>query len=365
MITYVTAEGSSSMPVCSQLLGRRLGVRELRTDVYLGMEEKFNVPLLSFGAVKELWRDLRFLVALNRAGGGLVHLSNHHQGRYGPFLRSPFIITVHDLIRYFDLHGSEPLIERPDFRERFFLGLDFLGIRRAVRVIAVSRHTKSDLIEHLGIPEEKISVVYHGLDHGLYRPVSGPRPVPYPYILYVGAEHPRKNLHTLLRAFRRLKRDGRFRELKLVKIGKAGDPEAEFRRPTLDEIGRLRLERDVVFAGFVPQERMPLYYSHAECLAFPSLYEGFGLPPLEAMACGCPVVSSNASAIPEVVGDAAVTLDPLDDAALADALGRVLTDASHRRHMIGRGLERAALFSWEKAAQETLRVYEQVKREIA
>ena len=341
-----------------------MGVRELRTDVYLGMEERFDVPLLGFGAARQLWRDLRFVVALNRAGGGLVHLSNHHQGRYGPFLRSPFVITVHDLIRYFDLHGSEPLIERPDLRERLLLRLDYLGIRRALRVIAVSRYTKSDLMEHLRIPEEKISVVYHGLDHGLYRPVSGPRPVPYPYVLYVGAEHPRKNAPTLLRAFSRLKRDGRFRELKLVKVGKAGDPETAFRPPVLREIERLRLKPDVVFAGFVPQERMPLYYAHAECLAFPSLYEGFGLPLMEAMACGCPVVSSNASAVPEVVGDAAITVDPLDDAALAGALRRVLTDASRRRRLIGRGLERAALFSWEKAAQETLRVYEQVEREL-
>jgi glycosyltransferase involved in cell wall biosynthesis len=110
---------------------------------------------------------------------------------------------------------------------------------------------------------------------------------------------------------------------------------------------------------------MPLYYSHAECFAFPSSYEGFGLPPLEAMACGCPVVSSNASAVPEVVGDAAITVDPLDDAALADALGRVLTYTSIRRRMIGRGLARAALFSWEKAALETLRVYEQAEKELA
>jgi glycosyltransferase involved in cell wall biosynthesis len=253
LVTYVTAEGTSSMPVTSQLLGERLGVRELHTDVYLGMEERFNIPLLGFRAARAFWRDLQLVVDINRAGG-LVHLSNHHQGRYGAFLRSPYLITVHDLIRYFDLKRSEPLIERPDVRERFLLRLDFLGIRRAVRIVAVSQHTKSDLVEHLGVPEEKINVVYHGLDRNLYHPVNAPRPVPYPYLLYVGSEHPRKNISTLLRAFSRIKRDRRFRELKLVKVGKAGDPEADFRRPVLDEIKQLRLEPSVIFAGFVPQE---------------------------------------------------------------------------------------------------------------
>lgn len=352
------------MDVCSQLLEQRLGVHQFRTDIYQDVAREFNTPLLSLTTVRAFRRELRFVMALNRIGG-LLHLSNQHLGRYGACLRVPFLITVHDLVRYLDLTGSEPLIHRPNLRDRFYLRLDYFGIRQAVHVIAISRHTERDLMEHLGIPEEKISVVYNGLDHGLYRPVSGLRPVPYPYILYVGSEQPRKNVPTLLRALRRLKQDERFRDLKLVKIGKPGGPEADFRRPVIDEIERLGLGPDVIFTGYVPQERMPLYYSHAECFAFPSLYEGFGLPLLEAMACGCPVVSSNVSAIPEVVGEATIMVDPLDDASLAAGMRRILTDEACRRDLVARGLKRASLFSWEKAAREILQVYEQVDEELA
>ncbi len=367
MITYVVTDGDSSIDVCSQLLARRLGAREFHTDIFQQVAEQFGAPLFSSTTAKALWEESRFVVALNRIGG-LLHLSNHHLGRYGVFLRSPFIVTVHDLMRYLDLttndEGDEPLIHRPNLRDRAYLKFDYLGIRRAVHLIAISRQTKTSLVEHLGVPEEKVSVVHNGIDHDLYRPTSGPSPVHYPYVLYVGTEQPRKNLRTLLRAFSRLKRDRRFGELKLVKIGKAGGPEANFRGRTLEEVERLGLGRDVVFTGYVPQERMAHYYSRAECLALPSLYEGFGLTPLEAMSCGCPVVSSNAVAIPEVVGDAALTVDPLDEAALASALRNVLTDEARRKEMIARGLNRASLFSWERAARETLQVHERVQGEI-
>jgi glycosyltransferase involved in cell wall biosynthesis len=341
-------------------------VREFHTDIFQQVTERFNTPLFSLPTLEALRREVRFVVALNRIGG-LLHLSNQHLGRYGVFLRSPFIVTVHDLMRYLDLttdvEGDEPLIHRPNLRDRAYLKFDYLGIRRAVHLIAISWQTKTSLVRHLGVPEEKISVVYNGIDRDLYRPASGPSPVHYPYVLYVGTEQPRKNLRTLLRAFSRLKQDRRFGELKLVKVGKAGGPEADFRGRTLEEVERLGLGRDVVFTGYVPQERMPHYYSRAECLALPSLYEGFGLTPLEAMSCGCPVVSSNAGAIPEVVGDAALTVDPLDEAALASALGNVLTDETRRKEMIARGLNRAGLFSWERAARETLQVYERVQGE--
>ena len=367
MTTYVVTDGDSSIDVCSQLLARQLGVREFHTDIFQEVAEQFGAPLFGSTTAKALPKELRFVVALNRIGG-LLHLSNHHLGRYGVFLRGPFIVTVHDLMRYLDLttsvEGDEPLIHRPNLRDRLYLRLDYLGIRRAVHLVAISRHTETGLVEHLGVPEEKISVVHNGIDHDLYRPASVPSPVPYRYVLYVGTEQPRKNLRTLLRAFSRLKQDRRFGGLKLVKIGKAGGPEADFRRRTLEEVERLGLGRDVVFEGYVPQELMPHYYSRAECLALPSLYEGFGLTPLEAMACGCPVVSSNAGAIPEVVGDAALTVDPLDEAALASALGNVLTDEARRKEMIARGLNRASLFSWERAARETLQVYERVQEGI-
>ncbi|BBL81179.1 glycosyl transferase family 1 [Rubrobacter xylanophilus] len=362
-VTYVSADGSGSMPTCSRQLAERLGVPEFRTGVWFRTVRDLDAPALSLATLRALREDLRLAWTLNSLGG-VLHLSHHHLGRYGLFLSRPFLITVHDMIRYLDLTGERLLIQPLNARERLFLRMDYAGIRRALRVVAVSEHTRSDVVRRLGIPEERVRVIHNGLDHGLYRPVRGPRPLANPYVLFVGAEHPRKNLKTLLGAFAALKRDRRFRRLKLLKVGDAGNPEAHFRRPVEKEIRRLGLRGEVVFAGRVPQELMPLYYSHAECLAFPSLYEGFGLPPLEAMACGCPVVASNASAVPEVAGEAALLADPRDPRALAGALERVLSDGGLRRSLSRRGFARASLFTWERAARETRLLYEEVLEEL-
>ena len=174
---------------------------------------------------------------------GIVHLPNQHLGRYGFFLKAPYIITVHDLIRYFDFKGYGTFIHHPNRRDRFYLSLDYRGIKKAARIIAVSQTTKHDLVEHLAIPEEHISVVYEGIDHRLFKPTSR-RLVDYPYILFVGSEHPRKNLPTLLRAFKRLKEQPRFRNLKLVKVGKAGGPEIDFRSQTVHIMNSLNLNQD-------------------------------------------------------------------------------------------------------------------------
>jgi len=223
----------------------------------------------------------------------------------------------------------------------------------------VSRATKRDLVQHLGIPEERISVVYEGIDHRLLKPTSR-RLTQYPYLLFVGSEHPRKNFARLLRAFTRLKREREFKDLKLLKVGKAGGPEAEFRKHTLQVINELNILGDVVFTDYVAEEDLPAYYSGAECFILPSLYEGFGFPPLEAMACGCPVIVSNVTSLPEIAGEAAIKVDPYDINEIAGALRQVLTDVNLRQELISKGLERAGQFSWEKTARGTLEVYESV-----
>jgi glycosyltransferase involved in cell wall biosynthesis len=286
-----------------------------------------------------------------------VHLPNQHFGRYASSLREPFVITVHDLIRYFDmLRPGAVSIARPNMRDRLYLSADYAGVRRARAVIANSRATKSDIVRHLGIPGDQVFVIYLGIDHTQFRPVDR-RLASSPYILFVGTEQPRKNFSMLLAAFSLIKSDCRFRDLKLLKVGAAGGVEAHFRESTNATIRRLGLEEDVIIAGRVPGEDLPAYYSGAMCLVMPSLSEGFGYPPLEAMACGCPVVISSCEALVEVAGDAAEVADVSSAEALAAAILPVMNDSARRRLLVERGLRRAADFSRERAAAQTRQVY--------
>ena len=351
------------MDIYARKLAEHLDVPKLYSDIYPKVAEQFNIPALSPAALKALWQDWHFIRKLNKLDG-IVHLPNHHLGRYGFFLKVPYIITVHDLIRYFDLKGYGTFIHHPNRRDRFYLSLDYRGVKKATRIIAVSQTTKHDLVKHLDIPEERISVIYEGIDHQVFKPTSR-RLVDYPYVLFVGSEHPRKNLARLLRAFSRLKSQRRFKDLKLLKVGKAGGPEAEFRKHTLQAINELNIPSDVVFTDYVAEEDLPAYYSSAECFILPSLYEGFGLPPLEAMACGCPVIVSNRASLPEVTGEAAVKVDPLRTYSIASALEVVLTDERLKRELVSKGLERARQFSWEKAARETMEVYQSVECSVS
>lgn len=362
MVTLVVTIGRGSQDIYSQKLAEKLSVPKICTDIYQKSCELFSIPLFCKASVETLWHDFHFIRMLNKLNG-IVHLPNQHLGRYGFFLRMPYIITVHDLIRYFDLKGYDVLIHHPNLRDKFYLSLDYKGIRKASKIIAVSYATKRDLIRCLGISEERIIVIYEGIDHKDFKPIHW-RPVPYPYIFYVGSEHPRKNLSTLLQAFSKLKQVGNFKDLKLVKVGKAGGQEADFRKETMETIDTLNLKQEVIFTEHVTTEELAAYYSNAECLVFPSLYEGFGFPPLEAMSCGCPVISSNVSSLPEVVGEAAIQVNPHDTDELVKAAQEVLTNEALRRNMIQEGFKQARRFSWEATARETLQVYQEVEEKL-
>ena len=353
--------GSHSLDLYSRKLAEGLDVPVFRTHIYQRIAECRNISWLSARAVKSIWYDWHFVREVNRLGD-FVHLPNHHFGRYANFLKVPFIITVHDLIRYLDLKGYQTLIYRPNLRDRFYFNLDYKGIKKAKRIIAISQTTKNDLMRYLGVAEEKISVVYNGIDHKLFQPVAH-RLYNHPYILFVGTEHLRKNFAGLLKAFSRLKREPRFKDLKLVKVGRAGGRETDFRRQTMKVINALDLAGDVVFADFVAENDLPAYYSGARVFILPSLYEGFGLPPLEAMACGCPVITSNTSSLPEVAGDAGIMVNPHDTDSLTQAIEQVLTDDKLRSSMIKKGLEQSKKFSWEKTARQTQEVYNRVAHE--
>ena len=357
-VTLVVTRGNGSMDLYSSRLAQHLDVPVLLTDAYQRSSEIFNAPWWSGRARGALSEGLRFWLSLRRVEG-TVHLPNHHLGRFMLGLSQPFILSVYDLIRYFDLTGrfAEPLIHRPKGRDRALLGLDYRAVRRAAKVIAPSQFTKQDLVRYLGLDPGRIEVIHLGVD-AIFTPQPGGRSVAERYLLYVGAEHPRKNLPLLLRVFKELKQG--FPDLKLVKVGRAGGGEADFRATTMRAVRQLGLETDVLFREFVSQEELVHLYSNAAAFCFPSLYEGFGWPPLEAMACGCPVVASSTSAVPEVVGGGGQLCPPDDATAWVSAVGLILEDAAVARELRERGLARARQFSWQEAARKVLAVYREL-----
>jgi glycosyltransferase involved in cell wall biosynthesis len=349
-VTVVATSGTASMDRYGQQLAASLPGPWLEVDLARTSAGRFgrNGPTALLG-------DLA-LVRRLRATPGLLHLTHHHTARYGPLLGRPYVVTAHDLIRFADLHGAG-LISDPRGLDRLGLHADALGVRRAAHVVAPSEATRQDLLGSLGLAPDRVTVVPEGVDGRLFRPVP-PRRLDLPYVLFVGSEHPRKNLAALLRAVAALKERGH--ALRLVKVGAPGDGEADFHRATLALVAELGLQRDVVLAGEVPDDDLPGWYAGAVCLVLPSLAEGFGLPPVEAAACGCPSVVSSAGALPEVTDGCALVVGPHDVTGLADAVERLLLDPALRDRLVARGLERAGELTRERAAKETAAVHEAV-----
>ncbi len=264
------------------------------------------------------------------------------------------VITVHDLAF---LRWPHFLTEES---ARYYGQVD-AAVERADHIIAVSESTKNDLVNLLGAPRAKISVVYEAADP-IYRPMPRAEalaslrnkfPLPEEFILFVSTIEPRKNIETLLHAYRRL-RDTYRVSAGLVLAGATG----WLSQQIFDTVEQLDLQQHVVFLGRVQNGDLLYLYNLARCLAHPAHYEGFGLTPLEAMACGAPVVVSNVSSLPEVVGDAALLVDPNSEEELAVAMHRLFSDDGLHATLRAKGLARARIFTWERAAQETLAVYQ-------
>ncbi|MBN1427533.1 MAG: glycosyltransferase family 4 protein [Anaerolineae bacterium] len=263
----------------------------------------------------------------------------------------PAVVTIHDL-GYLHYPESHPLSNR--------LYLDWStrhSVKTAKRVIAISQATADDLIRLNGVPRQKIRVVHFGIGNAgaeengqSFKEVGRRLGIPGPYILHMGSLHPRKNLARLIDAFALIK--DTVNNLSLVMAGQPGWGYDQL----LEKIAGLGLAENVILPGYVSDADRAALYAGARVYAFPSLYEGFGFPVLEAMAQGVPVVCSNTSSLPELVGDAALTIDPLDVNGLADALRRLLIDEELRQTLTKRGFQRVRLFSWEACAQATLEV---------
>ena len=271
-----------------------------------------------------------------------------------PLCAARVVVSVHDIA-----YERYPEFFTPAEVARF-RALVPLTIRRAAAVLTLSEFSKRDIVRRYCVPPEKVVVAPCAADP-MYRPLRDEARIAETrtrygtgehFILCVGNVQPRKNLRRLIEAYVRLRRAGATRH-KLVLVGKkawlADDTFAAARESGYAE--------ELVFTGYVPDDDLVALYNAAELFVYPSIFEGFGLPPLEAMACGTPVVTSNTSSFPEVVGDAALTADPLDVEALAAAMAAALSDADLRARLAAQGLERATMFSWEETARIIAGVY--------
>jgi glycosyltransferase involved in cell wall biosynthesis len=269
--------------------------------------------------------------------------------------RVPMVVTIPDVIA----------LKHPEYCPRgsvlysgFFLPA---SAGRARRIITQSECSKKDIIRHCRVKEDAVDVVRLAA-HEMFKPVRDEIAVqelrakyglPGGVILFVGNLEPKKNIERLIEAFHMLKRKHVI-EHTLAIAGHRGISYARLR----SRVERLGLGASVKFMGYMPRRELPILYSLADVFVFPSLYEGFGLPPLEAMCCGTPVVASNAASLPEVVGDAAVLVDPYDAGDIANGIFKVITSPGLKSDLVRRGCRRAAEFSWERTADSTLRIYE-------
>lgn len=276
-----------------------------------------------------------------------------------PFISPcPVVVTLHDLIP----------VKHPELETRAAHLYWRLHIPRAARksafVITISQWAKDEIMAEYGVPAERVGVIMQSFDPAMLMErdaaqgaaVRRKYGLEEGYILYVGTIQPRKNLLALIEAFDLLRKQ-RSDLPKLVIVGRKG----WLYEQLFTRIAELGLAKEIIFTGFVPDEELPMIYDGAALFVYVSLMEGFGRPPLEAMVCGVPVVTSNTSAIPEVVGSAGITVNPVDRGEIAAAMQQILGDAALAEQLRESGRQRAALFSWAAAARETLDIYEQVR----
>jgi glycosyltransferase involved in cell wall biosynthesis len=300
--------------------------------------------LLTLGQAEIAWFGRRLALLHDPTGVAPLLLS-----------RARRVATIHDVIPYIYPETSSRL----DWLiYRCWLPL---AAKRLDAIITVSQQSKADIVRYLHVKSEDVAVIpeaansaYREMSQAEIAPALARHNIDFPYILYVGSVEARKNLPRLLEAYAGLR--NWLRQWKLVIVGAR---KWKF-SPVFETVQRLGLEPYVHFTGYVEEADLPALYNGAALFAFPSLYEGFGLPVLEAMACGTPVVTSSSSSLPEVAGDAALLVDPYDIAALADAMRRVLEDSALAAALRVKGLERARQFTWERTARETIAVYERV-----
>jgi glycosyltransferase involved in cell wall biosynthesis len=319
-----------------------------------------NVPAVAPERSFEGYREFR--MALKRLNCDLVHVPNLFS--LPRFLPCPYVMTVHDMLE----HMSH---ERPKtgFWGAWQLQMTRRVLGGAARIFAVSNFTRTEIEKLFEIPSCRIEVVYNAIDERFLRGhasaaerelIEQRYQVNYPFLLYTGRVSPHKNVVRMIEAFSALKaeleKDQAYPDLKLIIIGDDLSGNPDLRRTVV----RSGVQNDVRFLGFIPIEVLRIFYDSAKIFVFPSLYEGFGLPPLEAMAHGTPVVTSNVTSLPEVVGNAAVLVNPENVFEIMRALHRVLMDQTLRERMKERAYKQVTKFSWESSVRRVLDIYRQV-----
>ena len=321
------------------VLGRNFRMVPEAAPTY-SIAEQFKIPL-----------------SLAREGVRLVHEPHYV---LPPLLRCRSVVTIHDCI-----HLMFP--EYLPNRLAYFYAKSSMwaASNKSDRILTVSEASKRDILRFFDVPPEKVVVIYNAIDERFLAPANPERmdlvkkryQLDHPFVLYVGNIKPHKNLERLIASFARAR--GQCDDnLKLIIIG---DEISKY--PALrQQVHRHKLDKHVRFLGFQPMETLAAFYRLARAFVFPSLYEGFGLPPLEAMACGTPVVTSNVSSLPEVAGGAALLVDPNDEEAIANGIVRAVTDDPLRKELIELGKQRARTFSWKQSVQKIHEIYMQVGR---
>jgi len=321
------------------VLGRNFHMVPEAAPTY-SIAEQFKIPL-----------------ALARERVRLVHEPHYV---LPPLLRCRSVVTIHDCI-----HLMFPEYLPNKLAYVYAKSSMWTASRKADRILTVSEASKRDILRFFNVPPEKVVVIHNAIDERFLAPANQERmdlvrqryQLDHPFILYVGNIKPHKNIERLIAAFGRA-RGQCHDDLKLIIIG---DEISKY--PALRQsVHKHKLDKHVRFLGFQPMETLAAFYRQARAFVFPSLYEGFGLPPLEAMACGAPVVTSNVSSLPEVAGGAALLVDPYNEEAIADGIVRAVTDEGLRAVLIEKGKQRARMFSWKQSVQKIHEIYMQVAR---
>lgn len=313
-------------------------------------KETGNFKYLVFGP-KKLWTQIALPIKLTISPKIDVFFSTAH---YGPrFAKVPYVVTIHDLsyLHFPQLFKKDDLMQLTSWSK--------YSIENSAHIIAPSKTTKDDIVKNYKVPASKISLTYEGYDSNRFKPqpksaigkIKNKYKIKGDYIIFVGTLQPRKNVERLIESYSSLASV----DIKLVICGKKG----WLYDSIFEKVKELKLEKQVIFTDFVPDEDLPALISGAQAYVNPSLWEGFGIPVIEAQACGVPTVVSNTSSLPEIVGDSAVLVDPNDTKSIATGIKKAL-DPKTRSGLVKSGLQNTKRFSWQKCARETITILTKV-----